>query len=380
MEQARQRRQAIREASRYADVLVELTRLTFHKPLPTIALGASGLAGTSILLALRFHDLWLWVFAALILCVGLLRMATALLFHRRTRDHLSIRGAFRWQFAYFFVTVGNALILALSTVYDFHLHDSTASILSTVAVFLLGIGLVGRVGLYPWMVVTSGFIVLAGLAAGTLLLRDPLARFVLILIILYGYGLYESTQKQFQALVEQLRSRRSLRLLAETDPLTRLANRRIFEDRLASLCVAEAPFAILFMDLDHFKAVNDTYGHLIGDILLQRVAVRLRASIRKGDLVARIGGDEFAVLQASGATQQSAEALARRINRAIAAPFEIEGLEITLGTSIGIRLSNRDCVDPADIFAKADQALYLAKQAGGGRFATSETEPDQPEN
>ena len=160
--------------------------------------------------------------------------------------------------------------------------------------------------------------------------------------------------------------------LARTDALTGLPNRAVFLDRL-ELAFARArrgdhPFAVLYLDLDRFKDVNDTLGHSVGDMLLKLVAERLRGCVRETDLVARFGGDEFALLQEDVHELAGSEALANKICRTIAAAVTIEGNQIHTGASVGVVPYRGDIADPEAMMIKADLALYRAKSEGGGRF------------
>jgi len=128
-------------------------------------------------------------------------------------------------------------------------------------------------------------------------------------------------------------------------------------------------FAVLCLDLDHFKAVNDTLGHPIGDLLLKQVSQRLLACVRHGDLVARLGGDEFAIIQACVRDPSRTETLAARIVETVSAPYEIEGNRVEISTSIGMTLAPRDGSDPDQLMKNADLALYRAKDAGRRGFA-----------
>jgi diguanylate cyclase (GGDEF)-like protein len=156
---------------------------------------------------------------------------------------------------------------------------------------------------------------------------------------------------------------------AQTDVLTGLANRRMFLDRV---CVAFAdarrngtPFVVHSLDLDQFKDVNDTMGHPAGDWLLCQVADRLKACVRETDLVARFGGDEFAVLQ-TGANDPATDAgaLAAKIGAVLAAPYEIEGATVNVTVSIGIARYQPELTSPEAIMIQADLALYRAKEDG----------------
>jgi diguanylate cyclase (GGDEF)-like protein len=155
-----------------------------------------------------------------------------------------------------------------------------------------------------------------------------------------------------------------LRHLAAFDEMTGLPNRSQFQERLVNQGAADAISALLLIDLDGFKQVNDGYGHMVGDACLREAATRLLATCASADLVARIGGDEFAVLMGAGANLEDIAECARAITVAMANPFELAGNNHALGASVGIALARE--TDPADLFANADTALYAAKSAGRG--------------
>ena len=375
MPEVRERRQTVDRSSQYADVLVELTQMTFRGLLPTVVISGLALVATSFLLAWHYHDGWLWVLAIFLLVCASLRVGCVAAFRFNTGQLLTLRSASQWQNVYSAVTLGYCVAMAALTLYSFRYHDSTSWTLCTIGTFMICAGLSGRVGLAPRVLQASGLLLLLALAVAILLSEEPLARVGLMLVVYFGITFYQSIQSKFDATVEQMRSRRALRMLADHDPLTGLSNRRHFEASLEAVLNAETPFAILFVDLDRFKNVNDTYGHNVGDVLLQRVGVRLKGSVRHGDLVARMGGDEFAILQMANASQQAAESLARRINRAVAATFEIDGHVVQVGTSVGIRLSTPADRDAQTVLSKADGALYRVKQSGGLGFEAATAPP-----
>lgn len=156
--------------------------------------------------------------------------------------------------------------------------------------------------------------------------------------------------------------------MARHDPLTELPNRVHFRERLGQeLDIAErrgGEFAVLCLDLDRFKAVNDTLGHPAGDRLLRLMAERLRAVLRPPDTIARLGGDEFAIIQVGDAQPRAATALAGQLIEAVREPFDLDGPVISVGVSIGVAIALQDGRDPDTLFKAADLALYRAKNEG----------------
>ncbi len=174
-------------------------------------------------------------------------------------------------------------------------------------------------------------------------------------------------------ITEQKQSEQQLLHNANHDVLTGLPNRALFMDRLKrSLARARHSdnylFAVLFLDLDRFKVVNDSLGHQIGDQLLMGVARRLHTSLRPGDMVARLGGDEFAIVLDHLSHVTDATHAAERIQRDLAAPFNLSGHEVFISASIGIALNLTSCEEPDDVLRNADTAMYRAKDGGRGRF------------
>jgi diguanylate cyclase (GGDEF)-like protein len=152
---------------------------------------------------------------------------------------------------------------------------------------------------------------------------------------------------------------------AMTDPLTGLRNRRAADAFLERLCNAGAPFGLLHLDLDYFKAVNDTLGHAAGDLVLEHVGRILRDQIRAEDCAARIGGDEFVVIVSGRTDPALLLAIANRIIARVSQPIDFEGTPCRVSASVGIvRTVDLAKPDPASILAASDHALYAAKHAG----------------
>jgi diguanylate cyclase (GGDEF)-like protein len=173
----------------------------------------------------------------------------------------------------------------------------------------------------------------------------------------------------------RLRAEASALEQAHHDTLTGLPNRRLLEDRLR-VALARANrdggvLAVLCLDLDGFKTVNDTYGHPAGDELLCRVGERLGGLMRAEDTAARIGGDEFVVVLSSISDAPYSERVAGRIVQSVSAPYTIQGHSVMISTSIGIAVSPIDGSDAAALLKAADEALYSAKKLGKARFVTA---------
>jgi len=166
--------------------------------------------------------------------------------------------------------------------------------------------------------------------------------------------------------------------MAHYDALTDLPNRLLFREHLVKALesVGREKLAVLCIDLDRFKAVNDTLGHPIGDALLRAVGDRLQASARPTDLVARLGGDEFAIVQAGTEQPFGATALATRLIAEIAKPFELDGHQVVIGASVGISIAPNDGSDPDKLLKNADMALYRAKSDGRDSCRFFEPEMD----
>jgi len=171
---------------------------------------------------------------------------------------------------------------------------------------------------------------------------------------------------------ERIEAQEHLHYLAHHDPLTNLPNRVLLQDRL-SHALARGPWrdrniAVMFMDIDRFKVINDTLGHDVGDELLKIVSQRLLSCVREGDTVARLGGDEFAIILEDIASQQDVPPIAEKIVTSLSEPVEIDGQELFITSSIGISLFPRDGKDSNELLKKADVAMYRAKAQGKDNF------------
>jgi diguanylate cyclase (GGDEF)-like protein/PAS domain S-box-containing protein len=215
-----------------------------------------------------------------------------------------------------------------------------------------------------------------GMWSGELMIRRPDGEPVAHLAQLLVHKDDDGRSEFFSAVLHDISERKAfehrLAHQATHDPLTGLPNRTLLLDRLdVALRRARRTMrrvAVLFLDLDHFKVVNDSLGHGLGDRLLIAIADRLRAALRPADTIARFGGDEFVVLCEDLTNQADSIAIAERVNEAISGPFVIDDTEVFVGVSIGIAFPDDNDADPETLIRDADAAMYQAKDRGRARW------------
>jgi diguanylate cyclase (GGDEF)-like protein len=182
-----------------------------------------------------------------------------------------------------------------------------------------------------------------------------------------------SLLKQTQSKLEQL---------ASFDTLTGLPNRRLLQDRLEQALLRSTrnrvSMALMFIDLDGFKEVNDTLGHDVGDLLLREVALRLADCARASDTIGRFGGDEFLIVLEDAVLPEDAAAVGARIVAALVAPFHLNGQVVCTAASIGIALAPADGATATILLKNADMAMYEAKRGGRNRYAFYSAAPAAP--
>jgi diguanylate cyclase (GGDEF)-like protein len=195
-------------------------------------------------------------------------------------------------------------------------------------------------------------------------------------MLIYGFRRYQDLSREIQA---RTAAERDVRNLARHDPLTGLPNRRFFEEKLDE-CLravkATHPMAVLMLDLDGFKAVNDSYGHTVGNKVLIEIARRVSQVLRADAFLSRIGGDGFAVIMPTMGSLDDPTNLARRIGVTVAEPFVVGKLTAQIGVGIGIAVAPNDGVDSDTLVRRADRALFRAKAAGRSSVRFFETEMD----
>lgn len=332
---------------------------------PVVPVSAMGLATLSIgsVVGLSLSDSGLLGLTAISSAVTALQIGLMVL-HRRRPHLLSIE---RWRRSYASIACVHALLLGmigarimLAPIPDFRM-------LMLAATFSYAAGVVVRGSVLRWMCMSCLALAVMPVAIA-LAFGSRIDLGVAVLLIAIMLTSFETVQTAYATTVELLVTRaRSIRL-AGIDFLTGVLNRFAFEEHLdAALSSSDgAMTALHFIDLDRFKQVNDRHGHPVGDQLLMEVAARLSRLVRSGDRIARIGGDEFVIVQRDIASREAAHAMGVRVVQALGERYEIDGNVIDTGASVGIAVAPDDAVSRRGLVAKADAALYRAKRASRG--------------
>ena len=280
--------------------------------------------------------------------------------HRRTPTDLYLLLGIAWS-----VSVGYGVVISMASG-DWVI----ATVACTSAAAMVG-GICFRHFSAPRLAATMILLSLGPSIPGALLAGQPLIYIVFLQVPLYLAAMTAAAYKLNKMLIATMRAERENDHRARHDALTGLSNRRGLVDAVeAGLGAADGDgkaLALLFLDLDDFKSVNDTFGHVGGDRLLKMVAERLQRVLSAGDLAARIGGDEFVVL-AAGLSHEQASAMGQRLIDALVPAYTLgDGMTATIGVSVGIAMAPEHGRDPALLLAVADAALYEAKSNGKSR-------------
>jgi diguanylate cyclase (GGDEF)-like protein len=358
--------------------LIELVDILYTTLIPVVVV-ACLVATIGCLMAIETKDPALAVLTGLTAVASGIRIANIVMFRRERKSNaLTVRGAKEWERRY---AVGSYLfagLLGALTARALCLGHPLIPILAIGIIFGYASGLVARVSIRPLICMNSLLMSVIPTVLA-LIVHVNLAQsfygratYIVVMVLLAGFTIisFETVKHIHGSVLQSLITKRDLMALAGQDALTGLPNRIVLRSKLnegvARLERVGSLMALHCLDLDRFKAVNDTLGHPAGDALLQSVAKRIAAILQAGDTVARLGGDEFVVIQIGIKAREEAEALARRIIRVVSEPYGLSGGRAEIGVSIGIAVAPNDGHDMELLIACADEALYSAKRSGRG--------------
>jgi diguanylate cyclase (GGDEF)-like protein len=354
----------------------ELLEMLFSMAVPVVAMGVA-CVGLGAMIVWRWGDPVIAAITAAAAIVTVLRLLVIRGYRRQVPASLPVADLRRWERRYAIGNYAFALLLGLLNARMLMFHLPLIHMITVSLVFTFGAGVVSRISIRPVICVISLLLAVVPTVLGLILHAfspdaDPLhaEMFAVEALVVAGTTVLslQSVRHLYRTMVEHLTVKHDLTFLAKQDALTKLPNRLLlrerFQQEIAPVSRSGGRLALHFLDLDGFKAVNDIHGHPAGDAVLREVARRLTATVRSGDIVSRLGGDEFVVIQAGIGHHDEAEMLARRIIRALSAPYEIEGKTMRISVSIGIALAPEQGLDLENLVTCADMALYRAKGSG----------------
>lgn len=349
-----------------AAVEIELITRLFNA-LPQILCVTTGLMAGSAFMLYQTGDGWMAVILAFSIVTSLGRIAGILAFRRLRPPTLTLAQARAWERAYSVPAIFFTMVMSALTVRVFAGGWTDGQLLAVGLVMSLTAGTCARTLRY-WICATLSTMALGTLMVMLLISGEPVKIGIALLFGLYLWSVYESSKHIVSQVEALLIAERELDAAARRDPLTGLPNRREFNDAMTA-ATAEGGFALLALDLDGFKGVNDRFGHAAGDELLRQVAERLSGVVRKADTLVRLGGDEFSIVL-PGADVADAKAVADRAVATVSMPYIVLGAPVFVGVSCGVEvIAAGATADVEAVKEAADRALYVAKAAGKGQAA-----------
>ena len=297
--------------------------------------------------------------------VAIVRLCEIFAFRRRfARPPQLVRlEAVRWERRYVAGTVATALVLGVFAARSILLGDALCSVMAIGIGFGFGAGVVARLALRP-VAALLDLVAIAGPAAIVSFMQPDLRHVGLgLLILMYVVASFEMVRLSFNASINQITLKRQFEQLARSDAMTGVFNRSVLAEDLPRMLATGGMVAIHTLDLDRFKEANDRFGHPVGDALLKQVAARLKALAGSDDLVVRMGGDEFVLVQRAA---DDAEAMAQRIVQSISLPYDVDEQLVEVGASVGVAVAPDDGRTVEALLSRSDKALYRAKENRGG--------------
>jgi diguanylate cyclase len=354
-------------------VYAEIIATIYGTVIPVLFAGV-GLALVGAIAVKQTGDTITAVLTTLGAALSVARTLSVFAYRRRmTGTPLTRAEAIVWERRYASGSVIMASIIGLFAARSLMLGDAICLVMAIGVGFGFGAGVVSRLSLLPVIAMLDLAVIGCPIIVTSFLQQFDLPHVGLgVLLTIHMLGSIEVVRLNYKSTLNQMILKQQFEQMSRADPMTGLFNRSVLATDFARM-VAErdkARVVVHAIDLDHFKAANDRFGHPVGDALLKQVAARLQSVAGQGDLIVRMGGDEFILAQRSVASRDEAEQMARRIFDGISAAYCVEGHDIVIGASIGVAMSPDDGGSVETLLSKSDKALYQAKiQRGGFVFA-----------
>jgi diguanylate cyclase len=347
-------------------VYLEIIAALYGTLVPIVFAGISqAIVGT--ITARQTGDIATAVLTALCVVVAFARAFDVIAYRRRFArktppDRAEAAG---WELRYATGTWMTALILGLSAGRSLMLSDAICSLMAIGIAF--GAGILARLSLRPVVAVADLLAISLPAIVVTFMQPDVPHIGLGLMFTIYLVGGLEMVRLNYNSTINHITLKRQFEQLARLDPLTGIFNRSILDTDLAQMLAdgKAGAVAVHAIDLDHFKAANDRFGHPVGDGLLKQVAARLKSVAGRGDFIVRMGGDEFILVQRC-VSSGDADTMAQRIFESVSAPYRVAGHEIVIGLSIGVAVSPGDGRSVDALLSSSDKALYRAKESRGG--------------
>lgn len=352
----------------------ELVELLYTSLPQVAAISLTSVTG-GVALAVMSGDLVYFIISAFIFITAMGRLVSLHLYKSRAAG-ASDATVIRWERVYGIGAAAFGMSLGMLSFRAFQLDDAPGAWLAFGLSMSFCVGMVSRAAIRPWVVLLTAALLLAPTVVGGFMRPEMSYKIGAGMLFLFWITLREASRHLSTAFIERLEAKHALARQASQDFLTGLPNRAAF---LSALQSAGNSVAIIAIDLDGFKPVNDRHGHYAGDDLLRQVAVRLTECVGPEGMACRFGGDEFMLLRkvtSEDAGHAEAEALARDAIRSLSMPYLVADIPVCIGASAGI-LVTRDAVSSSStttsqLLEQVDRALYAAKRAGGGRWMWSD--------
>ncbi|HLG83737.1 MAG TPA: GGDEF domain-containing protein [Bradyrhizobium sp.] len=362
-------------------VYMEVIR-TLHGTIVPILLAAMSQAIVGAITVEQTGDVLIGVLATVGVLVDTVRACEVVAFRRRAarKPPLELAEARVWGWCYALGTTATSLMVGLLAARSLTLDSEVCTMMAIGIAFGFGAGIIARLSLLPFLALADLFVLGVPAIAVSFARLDMPHIGLALLIAIYVVGSFEMVRLTFNSTVDHIKLKEEFEQLARLDPMTGVFNRSLLTSELPRL-IAERDdglLAIHAIDLDHFKAANDRFGHPVGDALLKQVAGRLKALAGPRGSVVRMGGDEFILVQPATRSRDDAAALAQRILDSVSATYVVEGHDIVIGASIGVAVAPDDGESVEALLSRSDKALYQAKAGRGGYVIAHEIATAQP--